>query len=300
MSEYPRETAEKDIGERAEKLLYYRTPDWVKLTKLPLERDYGIDFRVEFRTGTEVTGLECGLQLKGHANADLTKEFIPERIAATTLRYWNMKPYPVLLVSIDLSTERIFSYLYCGGREPDPGADSTTFRVAHVHAWDTVRQRVALVFADDRRLSLYRERVALQETLNQLFLLHIFAARAWADIASGDLDVKDKEAYGESPLWPLVHFVRLFATGAKESLAAMSERDPEVAAAINELMEIVRDLHQLGSRPSLGGAWISFVSTKLLEDLPPRVLTAIEAIYFTVNGSLVRRTKELYGEASAE
>lgn len=68
--------------------------------KVPQERDFGLDYRVEAVTDGFLKGCEFYVQVKGFQR--ITKRaLVSVTVAASTVRYWQNKLLPILLVAID-------------------------------------------------------------------------------------------------------------------------------------------------------------------------------------------------------
>jgi len=279
MNRYPKGTPQGDIGERAEAILQYRAPEWVKLTKVPLERDFGIDYRAEFRTGMDLTGIECGLQLKGIKQAELDKPFIAVPIAASTVRYWNSKPYPVVLVVVDLHTERMFSRVYCGEIEPRSDAKFVTLRVAHTLSWETIRDAVATIFRDKSHLQQYRDRIVFQETTNHLFMTHIIGLQLMSALSSGT-DPNDTESHAADYMQRLLVLLPVLMNHITKDLLFLTQRNSRIAAAAVQIIASYGEITNLSSAPDLGGPQIIFVNPGKLPQQLGDLVHAIDMLYF--------------------
>jgi hypothetical protein len=71
-------------------------------TKIPQERDFGLDYRIEAIQDGSLKGCEFLVQLKGFETIE-HPSVIPISVPTTTLRYWKNKILPVLIVAIDCS-----------------------------------------------------------------------------------------------------------------------------------------------------------------------------------------------------
>jgi len=68
--------------------------------KIPQERDFGLDYRIEAISYGSLRGSEFYAQVKGFAEIE-SKETVRIRIATSTARYWSNKILPILIVAID-------------------------------------------------------------------------------------------------------------------------------------------------------------------------------------------------------
>ena len=71
-------------------------------TKIPQERDFGLDYRIEAIQDGSLKGCEFLVQLKGFETIE-HPSVIPISVPTTTLRYWKNKILPILIVAIDCS-----------------------------------------------------------------------------------------------------------------------------------------------------------------------------------------------------
>ena len=104
--QFPQLSHAQAIGREAEKvfesLLSSRL--WVD-SKIPQERDFGLDYRIEAVSDGKLKGCEFYVQLKGMENID-KRSTIPISVSTSTLRYWRNKLLPILIVVADCS-ERV-------------------------------------------------------------------------------------------------------------------------------------------------------------------------------------------------
>jgi hypothetical protein len=105
MSRYPRLTRSSAIAREAEKIFegLLSSSLWNDV-KVPQERDFGLDYRIEFVGGGELRGCQFFVQLKVFERVE--GDPIRVRVKTTTLRYWLGQDLPVLLVAIDCATRK--------------------------------------------------------------------------------------------------------------------------------------------------------------------------------------------------
>lgn len=106
---YPRKTLSHEIARKAENIFEQKLikDSWHPI-KVPLEYDFGIDYRVELTEEEGIKGMDFYVQLKGFEKIDETKPEIPIKISVSTLNYWKGKLIPILLVAVDCSKEKAF------------------------------------------------------------------------------------------------------------------------------------------------------------------------------------------------
>jgi hypothetical protein len=73
--------------------------------KVPQERDFGLDYRVEAIGDGELRGCEFLVQLKGFRCVPESSR-VPVTVSTSTLRYWKNKILPILVVAIDCTAEK--------------------------------------------------------------------------------------------------------------------------------------------------------------------------------------------------
>lgn len=104
---FPTLSTEHAVGRLAEKIFESRLASntWNDI-KIPQERDFGLDYRVECAENGELRGCEFFVQLKGVSN--LSQGDISVQISTTTLRYWCGKLLPILIVVVDCKDEEVY------------------------------------------------------------------------------------------------------------------------------------------------------------------------------------------------
>lgn len=113
--------------------------DW-KAIPTPLEVDYGLDYRIEIpdapdRTSTDVEFL---VQLKSTSAAPNASGFLTVSIDETTLKYWNSKVLPTLVVLFHHPADRFYTTWYFPALDD---ATQRTFRFAREDEWDPITLR---------------------------------------------------------------------------------------------------------------------------------------------------------------
>lgn len=68
--------------------------------KVPQERDFGLDYRVESIADGNLKGCEFYVQVKGFSHIPKAPA-VPISVSTSTVRYWRNKILPILLVAID-------------------------------------------------------------------------------------------------------------------------------------------------------------------------------------------------------
>lgn len=109
MDSLPKHTNAKSIQREAEKIFEQTlsSEEWNDI-KVPQEKDYGIDYRVEQIQNGNLTGAEFYVQLKGFSKIKNPKS-IKINVKVSTLRYWQCKILPILLVAVDCSTKKVYA-----------------------------------------------------------------------------------------------------------------------------------------------------------------------------------------------
>jgi hypothetical protein len=108
MSTFPKRPASHVTGDQAVQVFISECdPAWVVT---PINKDYGLDLRVEVTEGGMVTGEEFFVQVKGRKTIDFEREYPPRaRVRQATINYWLGKLSPTLIAVVDLS-ENIFAF----------------------------------------------------------------------------------------------------------------------------------------------------------------------------------------------
>jgi Domain of unknown function (DUF4365) len=103
-----------------------------------VERDYGLDLRVEVSRNGEVTGEEFFVQVKGRQAAK--SKDVTVNISQPTINYWLGKIHPVMIVLVDLS-RRLFWFDWLGNAyRPYPQQQDGSRSVALHLAMNSVAQ----------------------------------------------------------------------------------------------------------------------------------------------------------------
>jgi hypothetical protein len=105
-SEFPQVSEPQAIARDAEKIFENLLSSrlWNDI-KIPQERDFGLDYRIEAISDGSLKGCEFYAQVKGFAKIKKTAT-VPVRIATSSARYWSNKVLPILVVAIDCTKQR--------------------------------------------------------------------------------------------------------------------------------------------------------------------------------------------------
>jgi hypothetical protein len=103
----PTESESQEIGREAENIfrVMMSPRHWVE-HKIPQEKDFGIDFRIEKKHLGKLTGLEFLVQVKG--SRELPRGDIKLSFSTGTLLYYKAKMLPILLVAVDCGKREAF------------------------------------------------------------------------------------------------------------------------------------------------------------------------------------------------
>jgi hypothetical protein len=71
-----------------------------------LTEDYGIDIELELKNNNIVTGKFVKAQIKSHVNISLEKDFVPQSLTKSFLRYVYECRVPIILIIIDINTSK--------------------------------------------------------------------------------------------------------------------------------------------------------------------------------------------------
>ncbi|HEY6250742.1 MAG TPA: DUF4365 domain-containing protein [Candidatus Angelobacter sp.] len=162
----PRFTDARALQREAEKLFEAALPaDRFNDIKIPQEKDFGLDYRVEYIREGAVTSAEFYAQVKGFRKIhDLKRVGI--RAKASTVRYWQGKILPVLLVVVDCTSQAVFCQWFDKAAIVPDGTETVTLRFTHRFALTSAQlektltayyQSFAQDFFEAKRYSFYRE-----------------------------------------------------------------------------------------------------------------------------------------------
>lgn len=117
------------IARDAEKIFEGILPssEWVD-TKVPQEKDFGIDYRLEYVKDGQVKGCEVLVQLKGFRQ--IPPKGIRLQIATSTLHYWKRKINPVLIVAVDCTSRKAYFTWFDKTIEVNPRQQTQTIHVS--------------------------------------------------------------------------------------------------------------------------------------------------------------------------
>lgn len=184
MPRFPKRPASHVAADDAIQLFLASCPkEWVAS---PIERDYGLDLRIEVSRNGEVTGEEFFVQVKGR-QATKSKD-VTVRISQPTINYWLEKIHPVMIVLVDLS-RRLFWFDWLeNAYRPYPQQQDGSQPVALRLAMNSVVQSLSEVVPSylERYFSALRQDIVSMADTGHMakLLLHTTAlARASAKMA---------------------------------------------------------------------------------------------------------------------
>lgn len=125
---FPHLSKSQIIGRDAEKIFEGILPssEWID-TKIPQEKDFGIDYRLEYVKDGQVKGCEVLVQLKGFRQ--IPSKGIRLSIATSTLHYWKQKINPVLIVAVDCTNRKAYFTWFDKTIEVNPRQKTQTIHV---------------------------------------------------------------------------------------------------------------------------------------------------------------------------
>jgi hypothetical protein len=162
----PRFTDARTLQREAEKIFEASLPaDQFNDVRIPQEKDYGLDYRVEHIREGFVTPVEFYVQLKGFRRIP-DPDQISIRAKASTVRYWQGKLLPILLVAVDCTSKTAFCQWFDKRANVPDGIETVTIRFAHRDVLTPVLLEKTLKayyqsfvedFFEAKRYSFYRE-----------------------------------------------------------------------------------------------------------------------------------------------
>ena len=95
------------VGDKAVEIVIAACdPAWVVA---PVNKDYGLDLRIEVTRGGYVTGEEFAVQVKGRASVRVKDNLPPlADVRQTTVNYWLGKLTPTMIAVVDTADGEIF------------------------------------------------------------------------------------------------------------------------------------------------------------------------------------------------
>jgi hypothetical protein len=128
--EFPKLGEGQIIARDAEKIFEGILPsgEWVD-TKVPQEKDFVIDYRLELVKDGKLKGCEVLVHLKGFRQVS-SQGRISLSISTSTLRYWKQKILPVLIVAVDCTSRKAYFTWFDKTLEVDPQQKTQTVHVS--------------------------------------------------------------------------------------------------------------------------------------------------------------------------
>lgn len=307
--DYPRLSEQQAIARDAEKIFegLLSSRLWNDI-KIPQERDYGLDYRIEAVTEGQLKGCEFLVQLKGTAAVPRGTASVALSIPTTTLRYWKRKILPILIVLVDCTARKGY---FCWFDKTLEIRSQQTTQTVHIptdpggsHELNDVKLLLALEpyyatfiqeLADDTKLRFYRHLFAQVNALANLLLLtcmqHLFAPGSLtaSDEGRALLDAHRKHA---TDIFFVVFTkfiidLRLYF-GAQQSFSlGMNPFDEGLGSTISRLFELHDDFgYQVGETP--GWAIMMTNPERQLMSLP-ELASLFSNIQEALRGSLLGR-----------
>lgn len=181
MNDYPRLSEQQAIARDAEKIFegLLSSQCWNDV-KIPQERDYGLDYRIEAVTDGQLKGCEFLVQLKGTKAVPPGSDSIPLSISTATLRYWKRKILPILVVLVDCTERKGYFCWFDKTLDISTQQGTQTIHISTRDQLDDLKLLLALEpyyaafvqeLADDTKLRFYRHLFAQVNALSDVLLL---------------------------------------------------------------------------------------------------------------------------------
>lgn len=183
--DYPQLSEQQAIARDAEKIFegLLSSRLWNDV-KVPQERDYGLDYRIEAVTDGQLRGCEFLVQLKGTKAVPRGAASVPLSIPTTTLRYWKRKILPILVVLVDCTERKAYFCWFDKTLEvrnqqltqtihipTDPGGSSELTDLKLQLSLEPFYAAFIEELADDMKLRFYRHLFSQANILSNLLLL---------------------------------------------------------------------------------------------------------------------------------
>lgn len=104
---YPQRPKSHVVGDQAVEIFASCCdPSWVVS---PIDKDYGLDLRIEVTRGEYVTGEEFGVQVKGRSSVGFADGLLPHaKVRQETINYWLGKLFPTMISVVDTTARTVF------------------------------------------------------------------------------------------------------------------------------------------------------------------------------------------------
>lgn len=179
--DYPRLSEEHAIARDAEKIFegLLSSRCWNDV-KIPQERDYGLDYRIEAVTDGQLKGCEFLVQLKGTTAVLRGTDSVSLSISTATLRYWKRKILPILVVLVDCTERKGYFCWFDKTLEISNQQSTQTIHISTRDQLDDLKLLFALEpyyaafvreLADDTKLRFYRHLFTQVNAVSDLLLL---------------------------------------------------------------------------------------------------------------------------------
>lgn len=164
-AEYPQVSEAQIIARDAEKIFesLLSSQLWNDI-KIPQERDFGIDYRVEVVSDGSLKGCEFYVQVKGFRKIS-ARHAVPVRIATTTAKYWYNKVLPIAVVAIDCSRRKGYFQWFERSKSVPVDQKSITINVPTVNELNDMRllrslepyyHQFVTSFSDEKKHRFYK------------------------------------------------------------------------------------------------------------------------------------------------
>ena len=194
--DFPKLAEAQIIARDAEKIFEGILPssEWVD-TKVPQEKDFGIDYRLEHVKDGELRGCEVLVQLKGFRQIP-SKDRISLSISTRTLRYWKQKILPILIVAVDCTSRKAYFTWFDKTREVNSQQETQTIHVLTDNELHSYKLTISvqsfyegwLKHAQDKSTQAFYQKLYRDVAGVHDVLLHTFGRLLYAP------DVSEKEA----------------------------------------------------------------------------------------------------------
>jgi len=228
--------------------------------RVPQERDFGIDYRVEAIADGQLQGCEFLVQLKGFRSLPASDP-IPVTIATSTLRYWKNKILPILVVAVDCETRKAYFSWFDKAFEINPKQRTHTLHVS--------KRNELLDFRLQKSLAPYYEEwvTELHDETKRSFYKHLFSeSLLMLDLlldTIGSLLLgrhqsdEDRDAYRKARLERFItilsvylHDLRLYKAGVDLTRNPIDQRLDTLLSQVSQLYDSFAS--QVGSQGAYG------------------------------------------------
>lgn len=282
---YPKESPARQIGREAEKLFeqFLDTASFLE-HRIPLERDYGLDYRIETIQAGELQGHEFYVQLKG-TSTPIQDDTISVPIDSRTIRYWKQKLAPVMLVLADVRSRRCYFQWIDKSIDVPGDKKQVSLHIPRENEWATARVLLSL-------RPYYEEwRIQLNDKPTRSFFRRLFCDASDVHVvlshAMGHILFSTPENLAEVReqnlvliLSALMMFIQQSATARESVDITLTPQSKKIDSFLISLRRCLDEVYARGGDVNEGWSFGLFNEEKAFRSLPTITYIVGEIICF--------------------